>query len=189
MKRIFTAAFLASSVGFAPLPAAAQDEAGDKVNMVIIYGDDDCPASSDDVINVCARKSEGERYRIPENLRQSDDPANKAWAERVESFEMVGKFGTMSCSPAGAGGFTGCTQAMINAAYGEKDEASSIRFAELIEAARAERLSTIDEDAADTQARVEQLEKAYMDKLERERAADTVATDEIDDEPLPSPKK
>ncbi len=170
MKRIITAAIFASSALVSAVPVAAQDEAGDKVNMVIIYGDDECPASTDDVINVCARKGEGERYRIPENLRFSDDPANKAWAERVESFEMVGAFGTMSCSPAGLGGFTGCTQEMIKAAYGEKAEAQSIRFGQLIEAARAERLSTIDQEAAETQARVEVLERAYMEKLERERA-------------------
>lgn len=173
MKRIFAAALFAATpallAGFAAVPAGAQDAAGDKVNMVIIYGDDECPASTDGVINVCARKSEGERYRIPENLRASDDPANTAWAKRAESFEMVGAFGALSCSPTGAGGFTGCTQAMIDAAYGEKDEASGIRFAQLIAAARAERLSTIDEEAAETQARVEVLEKAYMDKLERER--------------------
>lgn len=173
MKRIIAAAmFAATPVLFAGLgaaPVAAQDAGGDKVNMVIIYGNDECPVSTDDVINVCARKSEGERYRIPENLRASDDPANTAWAKRAESFEMVGAFGALSCSPTGAGGFTGCTQAMIDAAYGEKDEASGIRFAQLIAAARAERLSTIDEEAAETQARVEVLEKAYMDKLERER--------------------
>ena len=173
MNRIIAAALFAATpalfVGGAAVPAAAQDSDGEKVNMVIIYGDDECPVSSDDVINVCARKSEDERYRIPENLRSSDDPANTAWAKRAESFEMVGAFGAFSCSPTGAGGFTGCTQEMIKAAYGEKDERSGIRFAQLIAAARAERLSTIDEEAAETQARVEVLERAYMDKLERER--------------------
>ena len=185
MKRIITSAMFASLMGLAAVPlsapVAAQDDAGDKVNMVIVYGNDACPASTDDVINVCARKGEQERYRIPENLRFSDDPANTAWAERVESFEMVGAFGTMSCSPAGLGGFTGCTQQMIKAAYGEKGEAQSIRFGQLIEAARAERLSTIDEEAAETQARVEVLERAYMEKLERERAGLTP-----DEAPLPA---
>jgi len=46
-----------------------------------------------------------------------------------------------------------------------------VRFSQLIEQARAERLSTIDTEAAAEQSRVEQLEKAYMEKLERERAA------------------
>lgn len=172
MKRIIAAALFAAApaLSLGAAPAAAQDQAGDKVNMVIIYGDDACPVSTDDVITVCARKSENERYRIPENLRSSDSPENTAWAKRAESFEMVGAFGAFSCSPTGAGGFTGCTQDMISAAYGEKGEASGIRFAQLIAAARAERMSTIDQEAAETQARVETLERAYMEKLERERA-------------------
>ena len=165
------AAFLLAATACAAVPAHAQDEAGDKVNMVIVYGDDECPVSSGGEITVCARKSEGERYRIPPNLRTSDSPDNQAWTERVERYEMIGDFGTLSCSPTGGGGITGCTQKMINAAYGEKAESSDIRFSQLIEAARAERLSTIDADAAAEQARVEELEKAYMEKLEREREA------------------
>ena len=137
--------------------------------MVIVYGDDECPASTNGEITVCARKSEGERYRIPPTLRTSDSPQNQAWTERVERYEMIGDFGILSCSPAGAGGELGCTQQMINAAYGEKEESSDIRFGQLIEAARAERLSTIDAEAAAEQERVEALERAYMEKLERER--------------------
>ncbi len=181
------AAILASAAAVPFAPVAAQDEAGDKVNMVIIYGEDQCPVSTDGVINVCARKAESERFRIPENLRVSEDPSNKAWSERVDSFEMVGAFGTLSCSPTGAGGFTGCTQQMINAAYGEKSEAQNIRFSQLIAAARAERLSTIDQEAAETQSRVEQLEKAYMEKLERERDGTTGASDPANTSPLPDP--
>ncbi len=63
------------SPGLAPLPAAAQDQAGDKVNTVIVYGEDECPQSTGGDIVVCARMDESERYRIPEALRFSDDPA------------------------------------------------------------------------------------------------------------------
>jgi hypothetical protein len=48
---------------------------------------------------------------------------------------------------------------MIEAAYEEKANSSSIRFAELIAKARQERLATIDPQAAATQARVEAIEK------------------------------
>ena len=154
---------------FAALPASGQDEAGDKVNMVIVYGDDECPASSETEITVCARKAESERYRIPETLRTSNSPANTAWTERVEKLETVGSFGTLSCSPTGAGGVLGCTQQMIDAAYRDREESSDVRFGQLIEEARQDRLSTIDADAAAEQERVEQLERAYMEKLERER--------------------
>jgi hypothetical protein len=190
MKRIIAAALFAATpalaLGLSAVPAAAQDAAGDKVNMVIIYGDDECPTSTDDVINVCARKAENERYRIPDNLRASSNPENTAWAKRAESFEMIGAFGAFSCSPTGGGGFTGCTQAMIDAAYGEKGEASGIRFAQLIALARAERLSTIDEEAADTQARVEVLERSYLEKLERERDG-AAPGEEAEDLPTVSP--
>lgn len=177
MFKPFAAALLAAPFALLALPAAAQDMPQDvgeeKVNMVIVYGDDRCPQSTDSEITVCARKAETERYRIPEDLRLSDDPANTSWAQRVESFEMVGAFGAMSCSPAGLAGATGCTQQMIEAAYKDKDSASAVRFAQLIEQARAERLEGVDEEAAEEQARVEMIEREYMQRLEGERSAET----------------
>lgn len=169
MTRIFAAALIATAALPFAAPAAAQDEAGDKVNMVIVYGEDECPAPMAGEITVCARKSENERYRIPDNLRTSDSPENTSWTQRVESYEMVGAFGALSCNPAGAGGFLGCTQQLINDAYKDRAEGSNVRFSQLIEAARAERMSTIDEDAAAEQSRVEQIEREYMERLERER--------------------
>jgi hypothetical protein len=62
---------------------------------------------------------------------------------------------------------------MIEAAYAEKAGSSNVRFAELIAQARAERLSTIDEEAAATQARVEELERQYMERLRREQEGET----------------
>lgn len=165
--RLLALPLLAATAALAA-PASAQDE-DERVNMVIVYGDDACPDSTADEITVCARKDESERYRIPESLRLSDDPANIAWTERVERYEAIGAFGALSCSPTGAGGFTGCTQALIDAAYGEKREGSDVRFGQLIAEARAARLSTIDEAAAAEQARVEAIEKDYMERLERER--------------------
>ena len=168
-----------------PLSAQTQDAdtRDDSYNMVIVYGDDECPQSTEDQIVVCARKAENERYRIPENLRFSDSPQNQSWAERVESFEMAGDFGIMSCSPVGAGGFTGCTQEMIEAAYADKANDAGVRFAEIIAAERAKRLSAIDEDAAAEQERVEMIEREYMERLERERAAETP-----DEAALPQPE-
>ena len=169
MKQLLTACVGIGIAGMAAGPLAAQDDAGDTVNMVIVYGEDECPAPADGEITVCARKAENERYRIPRDLRTSDSPQNSAWARRVESFEMIGDFGTLSCDPAGAGGFLGCTQQMINDAYKDRAEGSQVRFSQLIEAARAERLETIDADAAAEQARVEQIEREYLERLERER--------------------
>jgi hypothetical protein len=166
MKRLALLVFATSAFGIASSPAAAQDAAGDRVNTVIVYGDDACPPSTGEEIVVCARLDEGERYRIPEALRQVDNPANESWANRVRSFETVGDFGPMSCSPVGAGGELGCTAQMIAAAYAERRTGPGIRAGELIAAAREERLAGIDAEAAATQARVEELERQYMERLD-----------------------
>ena len=166
----FVAAFGAGAMFSAP--AAAQDKAGDKVNMVIAYSEDECPEqTSADEIVVCQILVEAERYRIPSNLRASDSPQNVSRVREVEKLKYIGDFGAFSCSPAGAGGFTGCNQKFVESAYQEKNEAESVRFGQLIEQARQERLSTIDVDAAAEQERVEAIEREYLERLERERAA------------------
>ncbi|ANY18961.1 hypothetical protein A6F68_00426 [Tsuneonella dongtanensis] len=170
MIRQLALPLLAAAATAMAAPVAAQDEAGDKVRMLIVYGDDPVPQANGDEILVVARMPENDRFRIPEALRFSEDPANMAWARRVEKLDLIGKFGTMSCSTAGAGGFTGCTQQLIDAFYADKREGADVRFSQLIAAARAERLSTIDATSAEEQARVEQIERQYMERLERERA-------------------
>ena len=185
MKRLalFPLLVLAASSAFAQ--DNAQGAAEPKVNQLIVYGDDQCPESKGDEITVCARLDESERYRIPESLRQLDGPQNEAWTNKVKSFETVGDFGPLSCSPAGAGGELGCTAKMIEAAYAEKREIArtNLHMAELVAQARQQRLSTLDADAAATQARVEALEKERA-RLEAQgvppaeaaaRAADIVA--------------
>jgi len=169
MNRLLIALIAApASLAALPLPAAAQDAAGDRVNTVIIYGEDECPQSTGDEITVCARLDESERFRIPERLRQSEDPANEAWASRVQAFEAVGNFGPLSCSTVGTGAELGCTPQLIEAAYAERRAGTGVRFGQLIAEERAERLATIDAEAAATQARVEEQEAIY---LERQRAA------------------
>ena len=172
MKRLLPLLFASAAIGLGATSAAAQDEAGDRVNTVIIYGDDECPPSTNGEIVVCARMDEGERYRIPEALRQSGDPANESWANKVKSYEAVGDFGPMSCSPVGLGGELGCTAQFIEAAYEEKRSGPSVRAAELIAAAREDRLATIDAEAAETQARVEELERQYMARVQAEDAGE-----------------
>lgn len=151
-------------------PVAAQDKPGDKVNMVIVYDEDECPEAGENETVVCEILVEAERYRIPSNLRTSSSPDNESWASRVETIRYIGEFGTHSCSPAGAGGITGCTEQFIDKAYGERAASETIRFGQLIEEARQERLSTIDADASAEQQRVEQIEREYLERLERERA-------------------
>lgn len=172
MKRYFTVPFILAALLAAPLPASAQerDNPAEKINQLIVYGDDPCPASSDGSITVCARKDEAERFRIPKPLRENPNASvNQGWTQRVKAYETVGATGVNSCSPVGAGGATGCMAQLINSAYSEKKQASDVQFGKLIEEERAKRLKTIDADTAAEQARVEVLEKEYEAKLKRER--------------------
>ena len=101
-------------------PALAQNT---KVSEIIVYGTDPCPRSTDDEIVVCARKPETERYRIPERLRQGGSlQSRQAWAARAKQFETVGRTGINSCSPVGPGGWTGCTEQVINQAFNDREE-------------------------------------------------------------------
>lgn len=95
---------LASGSMLPTLPASAQRN----TNVLIVYGNDPCPTSNGEEITVCARRPEGDRYRIPPQFRKTDPLYNQTWADRAQSIEYAGASGTMSCSPAGSGGTTGC---------------------------------------------------------------------------------
>jgi hypothetical protein len=166
-------------------PALAQGEPEAKVNQLIVFGEDPCPQSDDDTITVCARKAESERFRIPEELRETYSPQNEAWNNKVLAYERVMKTGTMSCTPTGAGGWTGCSGQLIDQAYAEKESAPELRFSELIAAEREKRLATVDAEAAETQKRVEELEKQME---ERQKAAER-GEDPFADTPPPAPPK
>lgn len=180
------------------VPAASQDEVGpsapdEKINQLIVYGDDVCPTSTGDEIVVCARLGEGERYRIPTLLRTDpNDLQNQAWLGRVQAYEYVAASGTMSCSPSGAGGFTGCGLGEINKAYAEKAQDPGITFGRLIAAERAKRLAGIDAEAAEVEERTKEFEQGRAERearlqaeLDAKEAAEQSAADA---EPLPEPK-
>ncbi|MCJ2184825.1 hypothetical protein MTR62_19325 [Novosphingobium sp. 1949] len=192
MSRLLTTAAalaaMAAGLTLAAAPAAAQDDddGGDRINQVIVYGDDPCPKSTGNEITVCARKPEEERYRIPEPLRGIDSPQAQTWSSKVQSYETVGAFGTMSCSPVGAGGATGCEQQLIDKAYAQKKNGSDVKFSELIDKERQRRLSTIDATAAKEQAQVEKEEDAYFAKKEaEEKAAEAAKKDTSGTDPQP----
>jgi len=165
MPRSLLLAVLVAGAGLGgistPAFAQAQPASDEKMNMVIVYGNDSCPQSKDGEITVCARKAEGERYRIPAPLRESPSPQNEAWTERVLSYETVGSSGTQSCSPTGAGGWTGCASRFINNAYAEKKQGTDVHFSEMLAKEREKRAAVVDANAADTQSRVEAAEKDY----------------------------
>jgi hypothetical protein len=118
---------LALPAVLAPSPALAQNG---RISEIIVYGTDPCPRSTDDEVVVCARKPEGERYRIPEKLRETGSrQSREAWANRAIAFETYGRTGINSCSPVGPAGFTGCTQQLINQAFKERREESDVNTA------------------------------------------------------------
>ena len=115
----------AAAIGLAglALPAAPALAQQTRVSGIIVYGTDPCPRSTDDEIVVCARKPESERFRIPEALRQGGSlQSRQAWAARAKQFETVGRTGINSCSPVGPGGWTGCTEQLINQAFNDREE-------------------------------------------------------------------
>ena len=169
---LVAAPLLAAGLAAAPAQAVQGNE---KVNMVIIYGDDKCPESQGDAITVCARKDEGERYRIPEPFRQQTGPGNEPWNSRVIAYERVGATGTQSCSPVGAGGWTGCSQQMISNAYAQKKASSDVQFSKMIEAEREKRLSTLDAEAKVMQQDSEAAQAAYEARRKAQAAADAKA--------------
>ncbi|WP_447756992.1 hypothetical protein [Sphingopyxis fribergensis] len=185
----------------AALPATAQDGPTDvdKINQVIVYGDDRCEQSSPDEIVVCNRMPESERYRVPQMLRGNPlDVRNEAWANKVVALERVGRFGTDSCSPTGLGGFTGCTQALLAGAKAERQAADKTDWQAMIADERAKRLAGIDAASDEVEAAVVAEERALAERqkaaeeLERQASgqAPVPATpDEADAEPLPTPPK
>lgn len=191
MVKIWTL-IMASAAGFVGTQVSAQTagtQPGDeKINQLIVYGNDSCPESKNDEITVCARLKETERYRIPTTLRDDPNAINKqAWARRVQAYEYVGAAGTLSCSATGAGGFTGCGFADIDVAYAEKKADPSVTFGRLIAAERAKRLSGIDAEAIEVEERVKQLEKDSADLRARREAAEEAITSGEGE--LPTPPK
>ena len=105
-------------------PQAASAQASDKVNEIVVFGNDPCPRSTDDDVVVCYRVPEGERYRIPERLREGGTLQERtAWASKARSIERAGRTGIQSCSPVGPAGYTGCMQEMLRGAREETSEA------------------------------------------------------------------
>jgi hypothetical protein len=118
-----------------------------RVNQLIVYGTDPCPASTEDEIIVCARRPENDRFRIPAPLRDTPGPASNSWANRATELQYVGRRGIGSCSPDGPGGASGCLVQFINQARAERAGADEVDWNALIEQARQERLGRIDAES------------------------------------------
>ena len=136
------------------LAPSVADVADLRVNQVVIFEGDTCPQSSNaQEITVCAVLPSSERFRIPENLRNDPNaPENQSWTNKAIALSYVGASGVGSCSTAGAGGFAGCNQQLINQAVAERRGRPEVNWARLIEQARQERLAGINTAAAEAEA-------------------------------------
>lgn len=107
------------------LPSTGWAEAPERVQTLVVYGNDPCPKAADGAIIVCARKPESERYRIPKPLRDRKKVENsQGWANRVETMEAANRqLLPNSCSVIGSNGQTGCTQAMLRQWFEERRSA------------------------------------------------------------------
>ncbi len=131
----------------APSTPATADADDIPVNQLIVYGDDDCP-STEEEITICVRLTEEDRFRIPETLRNNpNDPANQSWTNRAIELSYVGRSGIGSCTPSGPGGTAGCFNQIVQQARAERAGGDQVNWNRLIEEARQERLSRIDEAA------------------------------------------
>jgi hypothetical protein len=173
---------LPGAAAFAQPGRAAADPVGDagpqdteKVKQVFVYGEDPCPPSEGDEIVVCARLPDNDRFRIPKELRSDPNAAsNQSWANRARSFETVGASGINSCSPTGAGGWTGCFAQLARRAKEERKALlGDASWADAVQAAREKRLGNLDaeSEAIEQQAKEDEAQAAARARQEAEARA------------------
>jgi hypothetical protein len=125
LTTLMSAAAVAFTGGYAALPAPAVAQAQPNIAEIIVYGNDPCPRSTEDQVVVCARRPEGERYRIPQKYRPSGPrQETEAWARKSRVLETVGSTGINSCSPVGPGGYTGCLTQVIREAREQRQQSN-----------------------------------------------------------------
>ena len=118
MRNMILATFAAALM----LPVAAMAQQADRV--LVIYGNDKCPTNaSGEQIVVCTIRPEGERFRIPKELRTPlvITPENQSWAAKANDTLNAGAAsGIGSCSAVGAGGWSGCWAQQMRAAKAQR---------------------------------------------------------------------
>ena len=95
-------------------------------SILVTYGEDDCPESTEGEIVVCARQPEEERYRIPKVVRdrEKEEEAFHAtsWTAQFQNHEDQARLGRPnSCSSIGTNGFTGCQAAILREWFAERN--------------------------------------------------------------------
>lgn len=117
---LLATAAAASVLASQPAEAQARDQ---QVTRIVVFGEDPCPRSTDDNVVVCARKPDSERYRIPEELRETGTrQESQSWAANARYLETVNETGIQQCSPVGPAGQIGCLDKLIKSNKGVRRE-------------------------------------------------------------------
>lgn len=97
-------------------------EMPERISFLVAFGDEKCREPEGDEIVVCATVPENERYRIPLALRKKERVVtDRSWASAVETLDsFAADLRPNSCSVNGTGGFTGCTQKMLQQWFAER---------------------------------------------------------------------
>lgn len=109
---------------FADADLATQGTPPERISFLVTFGDDKCPEAVGDEIIVCAPAPEGDRYRIPKDLRDTEEDlvsGGSSWTSAVESLDGYSRAVLPnSCSVNGSNGFTGCTKAALEQWHAER---------------------------------------------------------------------
>ncbi len=103
-------------------PLAAQEPPPERTTNVVVYGNEACPKAEEGEVVVCARRPEGDRYRIPKELRNEGDPLSEvAWGARTELLEEAARSNLPgSCSVVGSNGQSGCQRQLVDQWYKDR---------------------------------------------------------------------
>lgn len=101
-------------------PTAA--EMPERISFLVAFGEEKCREPVGDEIVVCATVPENERYRIPVALRKKETViTDRSWSSAVETLDSFARdLRPNSCSVNGTGGFTGCTQKLLQTWFAER---------------------------------------------------------------------
>jgi len=107
-----TASLLIMSPAQSAQPNAPADQT-ERWSVLLTYGGDECPESTEGEIVVCAHQPESERYRIPKTIREKEKEEEAryatSWSAQFQNHEDEARLGRPnSCSAVGTNGFTGC---------------------------------------------------------------------------------
>jgi len=121
-----------SLLGLSPATAAETDAPAveaERWSILVTYGEDDCPKSTEGEIVVCANLPEEERYRIPRAVREKEKEEaarySTSWTAQFQNHEDEARLGRPnSCSPVGSNGFTGCQAAFLRDWFAQHNSGS-----------------------------------------------------------------